>query len=292
MTKRSLKETLHSVAHRLGRTPLAVPCYFLLEAWHELHVMYYSLTRPRVAEADVRNVEQNLTFIFKSFNRQRKAKRAYCSIRSYYPRARVVIADDSEVPLRMDGAEVVHLPFNSGVSRGIIAALGCVRTPYVMRLEDDAVLTPRSRVHEQLAFLQAHPEVDLCGIQAVTHPERGAARYASFRMSKVSLLSVGTVIDGRQVVEKTSNWFVARTEAVRKVGYDPSIRMIDHHEFFHRAAGQIVCVQDPHAYAYHCKNPFDWRYRPYRDDWLGDAEYIRTKQLAEAAQRTGNRQGG
>ncbi|MBR3158559.1 MAG: hypothetical protein IKF14_05585 [Atopobiaceae bacterium] len=163
----------------------------------------------------------------------------------------------------------------------MIAALERVQTSYVMRYEDDAVLTPKSRVHDQLAYLQEHPQVDLCGIQAVANPERGAARYAAIRMTKPLIIPAGTEIDGRQVVYKTTNWFVARTESLRKVGYDPNIRMIDHHEFFYRTAGEIVCVQDPHAFAYHCHNMFDWRYRPYRSDYRGDQVYIAAKQRNE-----------
>lgn len=272
-----LRKALRDVAHGLAGTPLTVPCYYALEAYHAMRIACFR--RPNISREDVRNVEYNVTFIFKSFNRQRKARQAYRSIHSYYPGARVIIADDSEVPLEIDEAEVVRLPFNSGVSKGIIAALERVETPYVMRLEDDAVLTPRSDVHGQLAYLQAHPEVDLCAIQAVTDSKKGAARYHSFLPPRPLAIPAGTWIDGREVVFKGSNWFLARTDSLRQVGYDPNIRMIDHHEFYLRAAGQIVCVQDPHAYAYHCKNLFDWRYRPYRNDYQSDLAYIHAKHL-------------
>jgi hypothetical protein len=53
------------------------------------------------------------------------------------------------------------------------------------------------------------------------------------------------------------NIFLARTEKIRQVGYDPNIRVIDHHEFFYRAAGKIVCVIDPEAYVFHCHNHFE-----------------------------------
>ena len=156
-------------------------------------------------------------------------------------------------------------------------------------MDDDLVLTPHSRVHDQLAFLQGHPEVDLCGIQmcelpAVVGPERKARRFEAVRMGRPLLVPAGTRVGGRVVVGKASNCFLARTESVRRVGWDPNIRMIDHHEFFWRAAGQIVCVHDPHAYVYHCRNPFDWRYRPYRGDYEGDLAYIRAKRAAEAGE--------
>lgn len=281
-----ISSSLRGIARQLIETPLAAPFYYTTEGWQALRCM--TLGKPRISDADRCNVEQNVTFIFKSFNRQRKAVRLVRSIKAYYPGAKIVIADDSEVSLDVGGAHVIHLPFNSGLSRGLVATLDLVRTPYVMRLDDDLVLTPRSRVHEQLAFLQAHSEVDLCGIQVcmaplLVGPEREAKRYDRVRMGRPLLVPAGTRLDGRVVVGKSPNCFLARTESVRAVGWDPNIRMIDHHEFFWRAAGKIVCVQDPHAYAYHCHNRFDWKYRSFRNDWKGDALYIRRKRREGSA---------
>ena len=67
----------------------------------------------------------------------------------------------------------------------------------------------------------------------------------------------GTIIEGHEVVYKTTDVFLARTEAVRKVGCDSNIRIIEHNEFFFLAAGEIVCVQNPHSYVLHCHNLFE-----------------------------------
>lgn len=271
------RERLKTLLRKVEDSPLTVPCYYMLEGYYALRGK--TLGNPRIAPDDRRNVEENLTFIYKSLNRQRMARRLLRSIRSFYPKARVIVADDSEDPLEMDGAEVIHLPFNSGLSKGLIEALARVETPYVMRLDDDMLLTPRSLIHEHLAFLQRHPEVDLCGLQVNSVLQSSAKVYRSIRMGRPLVIPAGTVMEGREVVYKAANCFVARTESVRKVGYDPNIRMIDHHEFFWRAAGQIVCVQDPDSFVYHCHNWFDWRYRPYRNDTAGDAAYIRAKHV-------------
>ena len=77
------------------------------------------------------------------------------------------------------------------------------------------------------------------------------------RMKKELIITCGTVIDGREVVYKAPNVFLIRTKSLRKVGYDPNIRMLDHHEFFIRAAGVLVCVQDRSAYIMHCHNHFE-----------------------------------
>lgn len=274
ITKR-IKDALRPLVRKLEASRLAPFCAFLLDSFRMAR--YRLLGRPRIAPDDVKNVEENVTFIFKSFNRQRMARRLYDSIRAYYPGAAIVIADDSAAPLEIPGAHIIHLPFNSGLSKGLIAALAEVKTEYVMRLDDDELLTPRSNIHGQLAFLQAHPEVDLCAVQASKKPEKSATLYNSIRMNKELLIPAGTVIDGHVVAYKAPNCFLARTEKLREVGYDPNIRMIDHHEFFYRAAGVLVCVQDPHAYVYHYHNRFDREYAKYRGDTRGDSLYIRQK---------------
>ena len=232
---------------------------------------------------DIQNVEENVTFIYKSFFRQKQAIRLYRSIKTYYPHVRVIIADDSKKPLEIPDIHaedtIIQLPFNSGLSKGLFAALEQVKTPYVMRMDDDELLIPHSKIHLQLTYLQKHPGVDLVGIQpSWCFPGKMAQRMSQIRMNRELLIPAGTNIDGREVVYKPSNIYLVRTDSLRKVGYDPNIRMIDHHEFFFRAAGQIVCVQDPHSAVMHCHNRFENReYGRDRGDIRGDMLYIAAK---------------
>ena len=274
----------NSILKRIGR-----PIYYRLKKSNVGRIFYYIndwyyicrhklMGKATISESDVSNVEKNVTFIYKSFNRQHQARRLYKSIKEYYPQAHIIIADDSKEPLYIEGADIIHLPFNSGLCKGIIKALERVETEYVMRMDDDELLTPKSNIHVQLSYLQSHPMVDLVGVQpSFRNPEKAAAVYSGIKMRKQLVIPAGTIIDGREVVYKTPNIYLARTEKVREVGYDPNIRMIDHHEFFYRAAGQIVSVQDPHSYVMHCHNRFEKEYDLYRRDTLSDARYIRMK---------------
>ena len=53
--------------------------------------------------------------------------------------------------------------------------------------------------------------------------------------------------------------------------------MIDHNEFFYRAAGNIVSVLDKTAFVLHFRNWFDTHYNQYRSDYQGDLAYIRER---------------
>lgn len=235
-------------------------------------------------------VQDNVTFIFKSFQRQRLARRLCRNIQRYYPGVRVIIADDSKKPLdlRSPGLEVVQLPFNSGLSYGLNQALARVETPYTIRLDDDELLTPFSNFHEHLHFLMNHPEVDLVGVMpynlnSFTELEQNAIPYYRQKMAgapKPLRLPHGLMIDGRyRVLGKVPNIFIVRTDGYKTIGYDDNIRMLDHNDFFFRAAGNLVSVLDVKSFVFHYHNRFNTIYQKYRSDVAGDRKYIAQKNI-------------
>lgn len=259
---------------------LTIPAYYAMEAIYLMRYVLYGY-KPFSPE-DVQNMEENVTICIKSFNRQCKTKRLYKSIRKYYPNIRILIADDSKIPLEIPGAEIIYLPFNSGLPQGMIATLNKVETPYHIRLDDDMLFVPQTHFPDLLRLLQEHEEVDMASVTCEKPLQKSADGYLRINMGKPMKIPVGTKIGKNCIVSaKVPNCFVARTESVREVGYDPNIRLMDHQEFFFRAAGKIVAVIDPTSYILHCHNPFDWRYRPYRSDIRGDAIYIWKKHAGE-----------
>ena len=265
---------LHYVYRKILKSSFCKPAYYITDL--EYVIRHYFLSNIKIAKYDIKNVEDNVTFIFKSFNRQRQAKRLYRCIKSYYPNAKIIIADDSKDPLDVEG--VLHLPFDSGLGMGLVKALELVTTPFVMRLDDDMLLTPKTNIHDHLQFLQNHPEVDLVAVQANYKKTRESARRSSLmKMKKRLLIPAGTIIEGREVIYKAANVFLARTDKVRLVGYDSNIQILDHNDFFYRAAGKIVCVQDPASYVMHCHSRFDREYSNYRYDTKSDAIYLESK---------------
>lgn len=235
-------------------------------------------------------MKENVTFIYKSFERQTMAKQLYRNIQKYYPGVKVIIADDSSKPLKLNDQylEVIQLPFNSGLSYGLNRALEKVTTPFVIRMDDDELLTPYTQFDEQLRFLFNHPEVDLVSSLFLNSPctkplQEVAMQYYKQPMSdapKPLLIPHLTQIDENHiVVGKAENVFIARTDKLKQVGYDDNIRMIDHREFFFRAAGVIVSVLNPTTFVFHRHNKFDKHYRKYRSDIDGDRAYIFNKMM-------------
>lgn len=258
--------------------------YWVLEAWSAL----IGFRKP-TAE-DVSFVAENVTIMFKSFERQKQARALVKSIWKYYPGVRIVIADDSSKPLeipdqaRNNKIKILQMPFNSGLSKGLNLALAEIQTPFMVRLDDDVLFTRRTDLAGELRFLMEHPEVDLVGMPWIdacksVSTKRDIKVYWRIDMREAPLrlkIPHGTKLDEDHVVlGKTSNAFLARTDSIKKVGWDNHIRMIDHHDFFFRAAGVLVSVLSLSSVLYHNHNYFSPEYNRYRSDWKGDAVYIR-----------------
>lgn len=289
----SLKAKLKRIVHKISNSPfskLAKKAYdVLIMAEYRVLVIFWSIKKGRRTDkADKEKVAQNITFIYKSFERQYMAKRLFRNIQKYYPGAQVIIADDSSTPLKINSAfvKIIQLPFNSGLSYGLNRALAEVKTPYTYRMDDDELLTPLSKIHEELNFLEEHNEIDLVGIQACSapfpeKPQNKAKRYMRFDMRnapKPLIIPHMTKIDEEHyVVGKISNTFLVRTDKYKQIGYDDNIQRIDHHEFFYRAAGNIVSAMDTSAFVFHYHNWFDRHYTHFRNQTAEDMKYIRKK---------------
>ena len=230
-------------------------------------------------------MRENVTVIFKSFERQKMAKRLYENLQKYYPGVRVVIADDSRKPLDLQGDSltIIQLPFNSGLSYGLNQALERVDTPYVMRMDDDELLTVRTRLGKQVEFLERYSEIDIVGFCVLTaircqNPDEAVREFTRFSMKdapKPLLIPHMTRVDGNHfVMGKVPNVYVARTDKIRSIGWDSNIRMMDHQDFFWRASGNLVTTIALGTAVLHYHNPFDRYYQRFRQDVSGDKEYI------------------
>ena len=288
-----MKETIKKILEKISKTKFVIVLSFLWQflSWVEygfLRVKWAVTGKKRPGLEETKQLREECTIIFKSFERQKMAKRLYKYIQRYYPGMRVIIADDSEQPLELqdENLEIIKLPFNSGLSYGIGRALEKVTTPYVIRLDDDELLTPFTRFEKQLEFLKAHPEVDLVGVLPLNLPKctslkKAAEEYykqpMNYAPKPLKIPHMTKMDDTHCVLGKVPNIFVARTDRVKEIGYDDNIRMIDHNEFFFRAAGNLVAALDTTSFVIHYHNRYDMHYERYRGDILGDKLYIREK---------------
>lgn len=285
-----LLKRIYKKSHTSVMAPVLSPLYRIISMaeFHALNMIARFQGARRPTEAEKTLVRKNVTFIVKSFERQHLAKGLCRNISRLYPGTIIIIADDSRQPLTvgLPNVKVIRLPFNSGLGAGLAAALAAVETPYVMRMDDDELLMTGSLVHRELRYLMEHPETDLVGFGHTTAIRLHSPRFNFQEYYKCPMddaprtLKVPhlTVLDENHVVlGKVANIYLARTEKIREVGFDPKIRVIDHHDFFWRAAGVITSAVALDTVVFHRHDPYEQGYNLYRSDYAADLEYIREK---------------
>jgi hypothetical protein len=228
-----------------------------------------------------RSLADRVTMVVKTFERPDVVRRLVRTARIVFP-GRILVADDSETPLNSLGpsVDIVALPFNVGLSAGRNAAVAQVTTEFTFLTDDDIVFTAATDIVAMMEYLDAHPDVDLVAPQLVNLPWLYATdrrQSALFDGALPPRRPFGEEIDGAVVVPKVANVFLARTEPLRRIGWDEQLRLVEHRDFFTRASGRLVCVQADGVRAYHVRTPYDDEYMRYRRDTRESLAYLGKK---------------
>ncbi|XP_041859460.1 beta-1,4 N-acetylgalactosaminyltransferase 1a [Melanotaenia boesemani] len=197
------------------------------------------------------NISALVTIATKTFIRYDKLKDLIESIRQYYPTVTIVIADDNEHPQPVTGPHIEHyiMPFGKGWFAGRNLAVSQVTTKYVLWVDDDFVFSANTRLDKMVDILEK-TTLDLVG---------GAVRevtgYTATYRHTISVENGGEegdclhirlgyhhVIEGFPncvVADAVINFFMARTDKVQQVGFDPRMSRQGHLEFFLDALGSL-----------------------------------------------------
>ncbi|XP_070597039.1 beta-1,4 N-acetylgalactosaminyltransferase 1 isoform X3 [Erythrolamprus reginae] len=203
-----------------------------------------TLFHPNTADLGTYNISALVTIATKTFLRYDKLRVLIDSIRKFYPTVTIIIADDSRDIEHMQGPHIEQyfMPFGKGWFAGRNLAISQVNTKYVLWVDDDFIFTPRTKV-EKLVDVLEKTTLDLVG---------GAVReitgYTTTYRQQISVQpgsEEGDCLRIRQgyhhiiegfpdcvVTDGVINFFLARTEKVLQVGFDPRLRRVAHLEFF------------------------------------------------------------
>ncbi|XP_025048459.1 beta-1,4 N-acetylgalactosaminyltransferase 1 isoform X1 [Alligator sinensis] len=203
------------------------------------------------ADGEDYNISALVTVATKTFLRYDKLRALIASVRRFYPSITIVVADDSPQPERLVGPQLEHylMPFGKGWFAGRNLAISQVATKYVLWVDDDFIFTPRTRL-EKLVDVLEKTSLDLVG---------GAVReitgYSATYRHKISVEPGGPEGDclrvvpgwhhpiagfpGCVVADGVINFFLARTDKVRQVGFDPRLSRVAHIEFFIDGLGTL-----------------------------------------------------
>jgi hypothetical protein len=201
-----------------------------------------------------------LTAIVHTSERPGSVDRLIKSVGWLYPQLRVLVADDSNKPQPVAGADAVKVAAGVGVSACRNTLLSRVRTPYFLLLEDGMELNRHSKI-EQLLELASSKQLDVAAGDVVRCQRRFGLftsrkpdpAHATFEFEAdtmkltpghrpgISEASRGVHPPGPGApafhwCDSTHNFFVARTDKVRAIGgWDAQLQVDERIEFFFRA---------------------------------------------------------
>nr|XP_056720601.1 beta-1,4 N-acetylgalactosaminyltransferase 2 [Euleptes europaea] len=184
------------------------------------------------------NIRNLVTITTKTFLRYHKLRILIKSLRQFYPDIRLIVADDSEHPEKIEDANVEHyiMPFGKGWFAGRNLAISQVTTKYYLWVDDDFQFTENTKL-EKLVRVLENSNLDLVGGIVSGNDFRFKIFYEEGQDGSCLHIRNGhyhplegfpnCVVTGGVV-----NFFLAHTEESRRVGFDPKLQRVAHSEFF------------------------------------------------------------
>lgn len=203
------------------------------------------------SERDEYNISALLTIATKTFLRYDKLQDLITSIRQYYPHVTIVIADDNKHPQSVTGPHIEHyiMPFGKGWFAGRNLAVSQVTTKYVLWVDDDFLFSANTKLEKMVDILEK-TTLDLVGgaVREVTGYTATFRHTISVEQGgyEGDCLHMRTgyhhTIQGFPncvVADAVINFFLARTDKMLRVGFDPRLSRAAHLEFFVDGLGSL-----------------------------------------------------
>ncbi|XP_034568207.1 beta-1,4 N-acetylgalactosaminyltransferase 2-like [Notolabrus celidotus] len=232
------------------------------------------------------DISSHVTITTKTFLRYSNLDVLIKSIRSFYSKIPIIIADDSFDPEKITGENIQHyiMPPAQGWFAGRNLAISQVTTKYLLWVDDDFVFTEKTKIEELVNIMEGVPELDVLG---------GSVEGKQFYFTLV--YDEGQEMDGGCLLRKSNrrflqlpgyphcsltsgvvNFFLARTDAVQRVGFDPKLQRVAHSEFFMDGLGSLMVASCNHVAIGHqprSSNKDNARYQHYRKPGKEDERF-------------------
>ncbi|CAL8402292.1 unnamed protein product [Gadus morhua 'NCC'] len=191
------------------------------------------------------NVSDQVTITTKTFMRYKELKVLIRSLRQFYKDVVLVVADDSFTPENITEENVLQyvMPGGQGWFAGRTLAVSQVTTKYFLWVDDDFLFTEKTKIEDLVEVMEATPELDVVGG------------------------SVTGTING------VVNFFLARTDAVNRVRFDPKLKRVAHSEFFMDGLGQLMVASCGHVSIGHQPRGANAQYGRFRHPGKDDVQF-------------------
>ncbi|XP_033911432.3 beta-1,4 N-acetylgalactosaminyltransferase 2-like [Acipenser ruthenus] len=195
-----------------------------------------------------KKISSLVTITTKTFLRYDSVRRLIDSIRTFYPDIKIIVADDSFIPEKINGSNVEHyiMPPAKGWFAGRNLAVSQVTTKYFLWVDDDFLFTKETKIEKLVEVMETIPKLDVVGgtvagndfkfqlVYEEGDEEGGCLHQRNGHLKNVPGFPACVVTSG------VVNFFLARPEPVLNVGFDPRLNRVAHSEFFFDGLGALL----------------------------------------------------
>ncbi|XP_029461820.1 beta-1,4 N-acetylgalactosaminyltransferase 2 isoform X1 [Rhinatrema bivittatum] len=194
-----------------------------------------------------KKISSLVTITTKTFLRYHKLRILIKSIRQYYPDMTIIVADDSDPPekLQEPHVEQYFMPYAKGWFAGRNLAVSQVTTKYFLWIDDDFLFNEKTKIEKLVDVLEK------TNLDVVSGGANG--RFFNFKLLLQEGDEDGDCLHMRPgfyhplegfpncvVTGGVVNFFLAHTEKIRSVGFDPKYQRVAHPELFIDGLGTLL----------------------------------------------------
>lgn len=196
------------------------------------------------------DINSQVTIAVKTFLRYDSLKVLLNSIRTFYPKMTVIIADDSLERENINGENIQQyfMPPAQGWFAGRNLAVSQVATKYFLWADDDFLFTEDTKIEKFVEVMEAFPELDVVGGSV-----KGNQFYFSIEYDKGDESEGGCLYRKSGIkfhalpgypqcslVSGVVNFFLARADSIGKSRFDPLLKRVAHSEWFMDGLGSLM----------------------------------------------------
>uniref|UniRef100_A0A8C1RMY6 Beta-1,4-N-acetyl-galactosaminyl transferase 2, tandem duplicate 1 n=1 Tax=Cyprinus carpio TaxID=7962 RepID=A0A8C1RMY6_CYPCA len=220
-----------------------------------------------------KDINSQVTIITKTFLRYKELNVLIQSIRKFYSKIKIIVADDSLNPEPVSGNNIEHyiMPPAQGWFAGRNLAVSQLTTKYFLWVDDDFEFLNETRIESFVEIMEGLPELDLGGevsgdqFYFVLEYDEGDESDGGCLRRIRGFHQPLPGYDGCFLVDGVVNYFLARTDAVRSVGFDPFLKRVAHTEFFIDGVGKLMVASCKGLSVGHQKHQAQETYDSYRN---------------------------
>ncbi|XP_035253971.1 beta-1,4 N-acetylgalactosaminyltransferase 2-like [Anguilla anguilla] len=198
-------------------------------------------------------ISSQVTITTKTFLRYNQLNYLIRSIRNVYKDIKIIVADDSFNPQKVNGSNIEQyfMPPAQGWFAGRNLAISQVTTKYFLWVDDDFEFIDNTKIEKFVEIMEAVPELDVLGGSVGTNAFTFKVLYEEGDEEGGCLSKIPgnyQPVPGIPNCFYTSgvvNFFLGRTDAVRRVGFDPLLKRVGHSEFFMDGLGELLVASCP-----------------------------------------------